>query len=293
MPAGFDPDRVLTLLLSTPESDYRERDQVVRLFEQLLAGVRAAPGVVGAGAVAGLPLQAQRGDWDFYLEGETPGPHGSDRPADWQVVTPGYFETLGIRLAGGRFLSAADRAGAPAVALINETLARTFFPGRSPVGRQIRLSGPDRPWMTIVGVAGDVHQDGLDRPPVPEIYLPHAQFRPFWNDSALRTFTVVVRGSGGAAALAGAGAAAGARPRSELPIATVDHDGGGGGAVDGRAPDADDPARALRRGRAGARRGRRLRGAGVPGGRRRREIGMRLALGARPRQVLAWCCARA
>jgi putative ABC transport system permease protein len=65
-----------------------------------------------------------------------------------------------------------------------------------PVGRQIRVSGDDRPWMTIVGVAGDVRQDGLDTMPVPEIYVPHSQFRPFWRDTTLRTFTIAVKTSG-------------------------------------------------------------------------------------------------
>jgi predicted permease len=193
VPSGFNPERVLTLQLSVPLEGYRERDRVVRFFEQLLDGVRASPGIVSAGAVAGLPLQAQRGDWDFYLEGETPGPHGSDRPTDWQVVTPGYFETMGVRLVGGRFLSARDRADSPSVVLINETLARTFFANRNPIGRQIRMSGDDRPWMTIVGVVADVRQDGLDARPQAEVYMPHSQFTPFWRDTTLRTFTITVK----------------------------------------------------------------------------------------------------
>jgi putative ABC transport system permease protein len=196
VPSGVNPERVLTLRLSVPTSGYEERDQVVRFFDQLLDRIRTSPGVVNAGAVAGLPLQSERGDMDFYMEGETPSPSGSDRPADWQVVTPGYFETMGIRLVRGRFPAATDRADSPAVVVINETLARTFFSSVDPVGRQIRVSGDDRPWMTIVGVAGDVRQDGLDTMPVPEIYVPHSQFRPFWRDTTLRTFTIAVKTSG-------------------------------------------------------------------------------------------------
>jgi putative ABC transport system permease protein len=196
VPSGFNPERVLTLSLTVPNAGYERRETVVRLFEQLLERVRSAPGIINAGAVAGLPVQSQRGDWDFYMEGETPGPGGSDRPADWQVVTPGYFETMGIRLVAGRHLTPNDRTDSPAVALINETLARTFFAATDPIGRRIRMSGDDRPWMTIVGVVGDVRQDGLDAPPTPEIYMPHSQFRPFWRDSTLRGFTVVVRTHG-------------------------------------------------------------------------------------------------
>ena len=203
VPAGFSVDRILTARLSIPLEGYREREQVVRFFDRVLEGVRSSPGVLQAGAVAGLPLQSQRGDWDFYMEGETPGPHGSDRPTDWQVVTPGYFETMGIRLVSGRFPAATDRSESPAVVVINESFARTFFADRDPLGRQIRMSGDDRPWMTIIGIAGDVRQDGLDASAVPELYMPHAQFKPFWRDTTLRTFTVVVRSAADAASVAG------------------------------------------------------------------------------------------
>jgi putative ABC transport system permease protein len=221
VPSGFNPEHVLTLRVSVPTAGYEERDRVVRFFDQMLDGVRASQGVVSAGAVAGLPLQAQRGDWDFYMEGETPGAHGSDRPGDWQVVTPGYFETMGIRLVRGRFIDASDRTESPAVALINETLARQFFSGRDPVGRQIRMSGNDRPWMTIVGVVGDVRQDGLDTSAVPEIYMPHAQFRPFWRDTTLRTFTIVVRAAGDPGAMTAAVRQQVRQLDSNLPISTV------------------------------------------------------------------------
>ena len=203
VPAGFTTDRTLTARLSIPLEGYREREQVVRFFDRVLEGVRESPGVRQAGAVSGLPLQSERGDWDFYMEGETPGPHGSDRPTDWQVVTPGYFETMGIRLVKGRFPAATDRSESPAVVVINEALARTFFADRDPIGRRIRMSGDDRSWMTIVGVVGDVRQDGLDASAVPEVYMPHAQFRPFWRDTTLRTFTVVVRSEADPASVAG------------------------------------------------------------------------------------------
>jgi putative ABC transport system permease protein len=196
VPPGIRPDHVLTLNLALPVDGYSERPAVVGFFDTILDRIRSSSGIVEAGAVAGLPLRDGRGDWDVYLEGEVPAPGGSNRPTDWQVVTPGYFETMGIRLAGGRFPSVADRADSPAVAVINETFARTFFPNIDPVGRQIRMSGDNRPWMTVIGVAGDVKQDGLDAGVEPEVYLPHAQFRPFWQDSTLRVFTVVARTTG-------------------------------------------------------------------------------------------------
>ena len=194
---------MLTLSLALPVEGYGERPAVVGFFDTLLDRIRSSAGIVEAGAVAGLPLRDGRGDWDVYLEGEVPAPGGSNRPTDWQVVTPGYFETMGIRLAGGRFPSVTDRADSPAVAVINETFARTFFPNLDPVGRRIRMSGENRPWMTVIGIAGDVKQDGLDTGTEPEVYIPHAQFRPFWQDSTLRFFTIVVRTTGEPAAAVG------------------------------------------------------------------------------------------
>ena len=204
VPAGISTDQVLTMRVSVPPDGYAERRRVVAFFERLLEGVRAAPGVRFAGAVTNLPLGDPIGDWDFYLPGETPGPHGSDRAADWQVVTPGYFEAMGVPLRGGRFFASRDAAGAPAVVVINETLARTYFAGRDPIGLQIRMSGVERPWMTIVGVAGDVRHTGLDAAAGPQVYMPHAQFVPFWRDTTVRSLSVVIRSDRDAGAVASA-----------------------------------------------------------------------------------------
>jgi len=204
VPAGINPDHVLTMRVSIPVDGYEERERAVGFYEQLLDRFRAVPGVRFAGAVTNLPLGNPIGDWDFYLPGETPGPHGSDRPADWQVVTPGYFEAMGVPLLRGRLPVAADRADAPPVVVINETLARTYFSGRDPIGQQIRMSGDDRSWMTIVGIVADVRHEGLDTPANSQVYLPHAQFKPFWRDTTVRTFALVVRTDGDPQAAASA-----------------------------------------------------------------------------------------
>jgi putative ABC transport system permease protein len=204
VPAGISTDQVLTMRVSVPPDGYAERQRVVAFFERLLEGVRAAPGVRFAGAVTNLPLGDPIGDWDFYLPGETPGPQGSDRAADWQVVTPGYFEAMGVPLRGGRFITMRDAPDAPAVVVINETLARTYFPERDPIGLQIRMSGLERPWMTIVGIAGDVRHTGLDAAAGPQVYMPHAQFVPFWRDTTARSLSVVIRSDRDAGAIASA-----------------------------------------------------------------------------------------
>jgi hypothetical protein len=181
VPAGFRPDHVLTFRVALPRDGFEAREPVVRFFANLLARIREIPDVAAAGATAGLPLQTEIGDWDFYLQGETPGPHGSDRAADWQVVTPGYFEAMGVRLVRGRFPASTDDDRSPAVVVINESLARSYFAGRDPVGQQIRMSGGPQQWMTIIGVCGDLRHNGLATPANAQVFLPHAQF-------ILRTF---------------------------------------------------------------------------------------------------------
>lgn len=200
VPSGIDPEQVLTMRVSIPADGYRERERAVAFFERLLEGIRAVPGVDAAGAVTNVPLGEPIGDWDFYLPGETPGPHGSDRSADWQVVTPGYFEAMGVPLRRGRFITARDAWDAPAVVVVNETLAGTYLSGRDPIGVQIRMSGGDRPWMTIVGVAADVRHNGLAGAADPQVYIPHAQFIPFWPDTTVRSLAVVIRSASGAQA---------------------------------------------------------------------------------------------
>jgi putative ABC transport system permease protein len=196
VPAGFRPDRVLTFRVALPIDGFREREPVVRFFDELLARMRDIPGVTAAGAAAGLPLQTGIGDWDFYLPGETPGPHGSDRPADWQVITPGYFEAMGVRLMRGRFVALTDHGRAIPVVVVNETLARTYFSGRDPIGQQIRMSGGERPWMTIIGVSADLRHDSLDTPANAQVFMPHAQFTPFWSDTTVRSVSVSIRTTG-------------------------------------------------------------------------------------------------
>jgi putative ABC transport system permease protein len=192
-PSGINPEQVLTLQVSLPAQGYRERDLVVRFYEQLLDRLRSTTGVRSAGGVSNLPLNDPIGDWDFYLPGETPSDQGSDRAADWQVITPGFLEAMGVPLVRGRFPAAADTADAPAVVVVNETLARTYFAGRDPIGLQIRMSGRDRSWMTIVGVCADVRHDGLDTPANAQVYMPHAQFKPFWSDTTVRSLALAIR----------------------------------------------------------------------------------------------------
>jgi predicted permease len=112
------------------------------------------------------------------------------------VVTPGYFETLRIRVIDGRAPLASDTFDSPPVVFVNETAARGIFPGEDPVGKRVMLSrsrGYEQPWRTIAGVVADVRQRGLDRPARPEIYIPHTQFLHFAPGQQARSMTIALR----------------------------------------------------------------------------------------------------
>jgi putative ABC transport system permease protein len=192
--AGFDATNVLTFRTSLPPVRYPDSASMVRAYVELGRRLRDAPGVRAAGAVTGLPLATTRGDWGVTLEGDT-SPSRISRAADWQVVTPGYFEAMGTPLKAGRTFTAADRADTLPVIVVNESMAKRFWPNQSPLGRRLTMGGNNR-WLTVVGVVGDVHHRGLDAAPRTEMYRPHSQFR--YGDAtapAVPTLTWVVRTS--------------------------------------------------------------------------------------------------
>jgi putative ABC transport system permease protein len=165
---GFNPANVILLSLSaappgaktTPDDDAAVLDELRRL-----------PYVRAAGAIDQSPLGGSRVTYSFTINGR---PEGSDRlRIDLRRATPGYFATMGIPLRQGRDFTAADGRGAPGVVIINERAARTFWPGENPLDQQVRVGGRDL--KTIVGIVGDVRHFGLDRDPAPELYRPYAQ----------------------------------------------------------------------------------------------------------------------
>lgn len=197
VPGGFTTDGVLTARVVVPAVRYPDLAAVSGFFTSLTGRVAALPGVESAGAGSGLPLAVASGDWSFDIEGR--GRVNGRRPGatDWYVITPGYFETLRIPLVAGRSLEPSDTATSPRVVFINETAARSIFPGQDPVGKRIQLSrsrGYEQPWRTIAGVVADVRQHGLDQPTRPEMFIPHTQFQHFSPDVQARGMSLVVRG---------------------------------------------------------------------------------------------------
>jgi len=184
---GFDTEGVVAVRLDLPGSRYPERDDIAPFFPRLVDRLRALPGVASVSTTTSLPLAEGLRPEGFRRLGG-PGDRAGDReepsPMGYVGVAPGYFHTLGIPLRGRDF-TAADRAGAPRVAIVDEALARTYFPGEDPVGQRIQVlaSRPDDVPFELVGVAGAVRHEALGVAPEPTVYVPHAQmvehgFRP-------------------------------------------------------------------------------------------------------------------
>jgi predicted permease len=191
---GFNPDRVLTMRLALPASQYDTPEKVIAFYDRLLADVRAMPAVERAGLIRLLPLATAIGDWGLTIEGFMPPP-GVNTPGDWQIATAGGPEALGERLVAGRWLTDADRDGALDVALINEAMAEKYWSGQPALGRRFRQGGPDRPWITVVGIVGNVRHNGITTEIKPKFYRAFGQ----WHRSSggpARNMTLVIKTAG-------------------------------------------------------------------------------------------------
>jgi len=174
MNIGFNPDHVLAVSVSLPSSRYPEDRQQVAFFQEALERLQSLPGIQSAGATTGLPLTLDIHGSDFRIEGHPEPEAGKEMIINTRSVSPGYFRTLGISLIKGRDFSDRDKSDAPAAAIINDELARIYFPGEDPIGK--RISFDDRQsWISIVGIIGDVKQLGLDSSAKPEVYFPYLQ----------------------------------------------------------------------------------------------------------------------
>ncbi len=193
---GFQPRGVLTAQLRLPQAVYGVDRHPNLFYEAALERVRALPGVEAAGVITALPVIGGFGPWNYvHAEGRPAATPAERRGAIRRVVTPGYFEAMGIPLIRGRTFGSSDIADSPNVAVISRSLADEFFPGEDPVGRSIVLPGWDPPvYLEVVGVVGDVRPGSLEREMEPTMYWPMAQ------NGRLSTY-MVVRSSGEPAAL--------------------------------------------------------------------------------------------
>jgi predicted permease len=192
---GFSAAGVLSFHVGLPAAQYLE-DRRAPFFRELGERLAGMPGVEGVGAVSSLPLSGTASWGGIHVEGYTPPDGEAALMSDFRSATPGYFATMEIPLLAGRAFDARDAADAPSVAVVDEQAARRFWPGQDPIGKRFQLGDydPNEPWVTVVGVVGNVKQYALDSEARPALYLPHAQF-------STRILYLVVRTSGDPASL--------------------------------------------------------------------------------------------
>jgi len=189
---GFRGENVLTLRTALPVPKYRGLEPRAAFYSQVLERVRALPGVIEAGYTSWLPYRNLGGSSAFTIEGRPAG-RGLQYDANVRLVTPGYMPAMGMRLIEGRVLTAADRAGTEPVIVVNETMSRKFFQDEDPTQHRLRLCD-NCPWFRIVGIVADVHQKSLETDVRPEYFVPFDQVPQFLNFAPPQDLAIRVAG---------------------------------------------------------------------------------------------------
>ncbi len=178
---GFRTENIVTMTVDLPDATYKTATSIQAFHTSILSKLSNLPGVTAAAAVNWMPFQPALVQGDFHLEG------GRKLPPDYMVakpaVSPDYFRVMGIRLLKGRGFTDQDNSAAPGVAIITQSVARTLWPGQNPLGRTITMEDNPQPkdWLRIVGIVDDIRQQSLTEQPLPAIYQPYQQVtRPFF-----------------------------------------------------------------------------------------------------------------
>jgi putative ABC transport system permease protein len=189
---GYRAEQLLTAHLELADDVYKTPKDSVRFWERAQERIARVPGVLQATLISGLPPERPINANDTFIEGFTPVPGGPGHNIDfWQSVGEHFFETVGARLVEGRFFDDRDIAETNPTVVINQTMARTYYGNSSPIGKRIRTGDEKTPWLTIVGVVGDLKNAGLDRPAGTEIFLPYHQL-----GNARRNLYILLRTAG-------------------------------------------------------------------------------------------------
>jgi predicted permease len=218
---GMVADNVITMRVSLPSGTYTDNTKIANFWARLEERITHLPGVQSAALAYGLPPLRSPNMNDTHIEGFVKREGGPIENVDfYQSVSKDYFRTMGIRLMDGRLFDDRDVAGAPGAVIVNRTMAMTFWPGQSAIGRHVRPSSgiPNPPWSTVVGVVDDVKNGGLDRPSGTELYLANRQA----ENSGVSDMSIVMRAQSGNSG----GLAAAVREQlneldSSLPLADV------------------------------------------------------------------------
>jgi putative ABC transport system permease protein len=175
---GFRADHLLTMAVPLPETKYNTKEKLRNFFNEVAAGVRALPGVKGAGFTSDAPFTANGDTRGYIVEGEPPLQPGQVNDALYREVTPGYLETVRATLRDGRLLQQGDREGGLPVVVVNEFFAKRHWPGQSAVGKRIQFDDKDEPWRVVAGVVQDIRERGLLFDMKPAVYIPVGQVKP-------------------------------------------------------------------------------------------------------------------
>ena len=192
---GFETGHIATMRLSLPAAQYQTAPKRAMFFQQVITGLQGLSGIQSAGAISRLPLTSGNSSRGFNIEGHAESNDSVN--IDYRVISPDYFRSMGIRLVKGRDIDDHDNNPSSGVVIINETMARLFWPNETALGQRVRLEGDENPWMEVVGIVADVKHFGLESQTKPEIYVPY--FIDPWP-----FMTIVVRSSSDLASLSAA-----------------------------------------------------------------------------------------
>jgi putative ABC transport system permease protein len=210
---GFDSTNVLVGNVNAPRARFDNAGKIVALYDRLVERLQSVPGAEATALVSVLPLSGSDSDFAFFIEGRPKPATSAEQPTAWyRIVSSDYFKTMRIRIVRGRGLTDQDGTSAPGVVVINESLARKYWPNEDPLGRRISL---DETTFTIVGIVADIRHRGPDRPPDEEMYLHYRQY------PERGTVVVARSASGNAASLAPAVREAVRSVDPALPLANV------------------------------------------------------------------------
>ena len=210
---GFSPQQLMTMRVALPGSKYEKFSQGQAFFEELFDRLQVRPEVKSVGVINLVPFGGGGGDRSFFIEGRTVSKHEESPDEQVRFISAGYFNAMEIPVLKGREFTSHDVDSAPAVMVVNQALAKKFWPNEEAIGKRISFSMDQPKWYEIVGVVGNVKHRGLDVEEKPEIYVPFLQ--PLFRDGNVPAMYVVVRTIGEPAAITGL-------LRNE--VTSIDHD---------------------------------------------------------------------